>query len=119
MAEAFFNEYSKTHKAESAAVVKPQEKMHKLVVRAMKERGIDISKNISKKVTKKMINESDRIILMNPDLENLIKINKKVEIWNIPDVIATEDDEYIYPKFIKIRDMIERKVKELLIKISI
>ena len=118
IAEAFFNKYSKIDNAESSAIIKPQEKMHRLVVRAMNEKGIDISKNISKKVTKKMINEADIIILMNPDLKNLIKINKKVKIWNIPDVISREEDEHIYSEFVKIREMIEEKVKELLIRIS-
>lgn len=118
MAEAFFNKYSKAHKAKSAAIIKPQERMHKLVVRAMAEKGIDITDNKSKKITKKMIEEADIVILVNPDLKNLVKIAKKVEVWNIQDVIAKEDDEHIYLEFTKVRDMVEGKVKELLIKIS-
>ena len=92
--------------------------MHKLVVRAMAEKGIDITDNKSKKITKKMIEEADIVILVNPDLKNLVKIAKKVEVWNIQDVIAKEDDEHIYLEFTKVRDMVEGKVKELLIKIS-
>ncbi|MCH7568079.1 MAG: hypothetical protein IIA87_01540 [Nanoarchaeota archaeon] len=118
MAEAFFNKYSKNSKAESAALIKSQDKMHKFVVRAMKEKGIDISKNISKKVTTKMINKADLIILIDPELKESFHINKKVEVWNIPDVVAKETDEYLYSEFIKARDIIEKKVRELITKID-
>ncbi len=43
MAEAFFNTYAKKHHSESAALHTPQNNMHALVVRAMKEKGIEIS----------------------------------------------------------------------------
>ncbi|MBI2449023.1 hypothetical protein HYV49_01880 [Candidatus Pacearchaeota archaeon] len=120
IAEAYFNFYSKKHKAQSAALIKPQDKMHKLVVRAMHENGINIKENKSKKVTKEMLQNADVIILMNSELneyvENLkkhFKPNVKIETWNIPDVIAKETDEHLYPEFVKARDIIKKKVKEL------
>ena len=118
IAEAFFNKYSKKHKAQSAALIKPQEKMHKLVVRAMKDKGVDISKNKSKLLNKDMINEANLIILMNQNLKNLLQTTKKTEIWNIPDIIAGEDDESKYKEFIKTRDKIEEHVKNLVRKIG-
>lgn len=118
MAEAFFNKYSKKNKAESAALIKPQDKMHVLVIRAMEEKGVDISNNKSKKVSDDMIKEADIIILMNPVLKEFIKLNKKIEVWNIPDVIAKETDEHLYPEFVKARDVIENKVKELIARID-
>lgn len=120
MAEAFFNKFANNCKSESAALIRPQDKMHKLVIRAMKEEGIDITKNISKKVTQKKIDESDIIVLMNQDLLKLlknsykIKDSQKIKVWNIPDVIAKEDDESLYPEFIKVRKIIRYKVKELI-----
>jgi arsenate reductase (thioredoxin) len=117
MAEAFFNKYSKQDKAQSAALIKAQEKMHELVVRAMAEKGINVRNNKSKMVTKIMIEEADIVVLMNPDLKSLYKFNKKIEIWHIPDVVADEDDEGAYPQFIKVRDIIEEKVRELILKI--
>ncbi len=125
MAEAFFNRFSNRHKAQSAALIKPQEKMHKLVVRAMQEEGIDISKNLSKKVTYRMLKESDVIILMNKNLESflkelkpLLKQNCKIETWNIPDVVARESDEHLYQDFTKARNIIKKKVKRLINRIN-
>jgi len=121
IAEAFFNKYSKKHKAKSAALIKPQDKMHKLVIRAMKEKEIDINKNISKKATLEIIEKADLIILMNPDLKKHfrnINKNKKIIIWNIPDLVAKETDEHLYPKIIEIRNLIEQKIKELINRIE-
>lgn len=125
MAEAFFNYYSKKYKAESAALIKPQDKMHKLVVRAMKEEGLDISKNISKKITEKMLKEADIIIFMSENLESylsefkyVLKPDAKIEIWNVPDVIAKETDLHSYPEIVKTRNVIKQKVNELIEKIS-
>lgn len=114
IAEAFFNHYTKSNLAESAALIKPQEKMHALVVRAMKEIGIDISKNTSKKVTQDMLDRADLLILMNPTLKEYVKEDKLIEIWKIPDVVARETDEHLYPEFCKVRDIIEQKVKDLI-----
>lgn len=119
MAEVFFNKYSKKNVAESAALIKPQEKMNALVVRAMKEEGLDISKNISKKVTQNMLDHADILILMNPSLKEYLKENKPIEVWEIPDIVAKETDEHLYPEFVKARDIIESKVKKLVKRLEI
>ena len=118
IAEAFFNKYSKNNKAESAALIKPQERMHKLVIKAMKEKGIDITTNKSKIINKEMIDKADLVILMNPYLKKFLNTGKKIEIWSIPDVIASEEEKEKYEEFISIRDIIENKVKELINKIG-
>lgn len=118
MAEAFLNKYSTKHAAKSAALIKPQEKMHKQVMRALKEKRIDIGKKFSKKVTPELIEEANLIILMSPKLkdfaENIIPQNKKVETWDVEDIIAPETDDTFYQEFVKARDTIEQKVKELI-----
>lgn len=116
IAEAFFNEYSSNHNAKSAAIDKPLEKMDKLVIRVMKEKGIDISRSLSEKVTEEMINSSDKIIIMNQDLldygQNLPK--EKIEIWDVKDSDAKEKDEHKYPELVQGREIIEGKVKDLI-----
>lgn len=118
MAEAFFNKYSRKSKAESAALIHPQNHMHRLVIKAMKEKGVDITKNISKKVTREMINKTKLIILMESKLRSYLSTDKKIEVWDIPEIIAKETDEHLYSEFVKARDIIEDKVKELLEKIE-
>ncbi|MFH1501256.1 MAG: low molecular weight phosphatase family protein [archaeon] len=117
MAEAFFEKYNKNTrwKVESAAIVAPHEKMHALVVKAMAEVGIDLSKKKSKKVTKEMLDSADRIILMSPDLQELLneKYRGEVETWNIPEIKAKETELSKYSEFLQARDIIEKKVKEL------
>jgi len=109
MAEGFFNFYSKKDGAVSAALDKSYDDMHKLVVRAMKEKEIDISKNKSKLLDKNMLERADIIVVMNPDLLPLVKTNKKIVVWNIEDFKAGEEESN-YSGFVKLRDEIERKV---------
>jgi len=118
MAEAFFNKYTKKSIAKSAALIKPQEKMHALVVRAMEVKGIDISNNISKIINQQMVDRADLVVLFESELKRNFKFNKKIEVWNVPDVVAKEKDERLYIEFVKVRDMIEEKVKELLFRIE-
>lgn len=116
IAEAFFNEYSKKHKAISARFIKPDRDNHKLVIRAMKEKGIDLSNSHSKALTKEMIDSADRIILMSQDLLPFAGNfqREKVEIWNIPDSNAKEEEEHKYHELTETRDIIEKEVKNLI-----
>ena len=125
MAEAFFNNLSKSHTAKSAALIKPQDKMHKLVVKAMKEEGIDISRNKSKMVTKEMLKQADVIILISKNLEpalnnykNILNDNVKIEAWDIPDVVAAETDGHLYPEFVNALGIIKQKIKTLINSLS-
>ena len=123
MAEGFFNCYSKKHKAYSAALVSPQDKMHRLIVNAMKEEAIDISNNKSKMVSNEMLIAADIIIFMSKDLQEHLnyiredaKSDAKIMVWDIPDIHAKETDDHLYPDFIKAKDIIKKKVLELISK---
>ncbi len=86
----------------------------------MKEKGIDISNKYSKELTKEMIDSADKIILMNGDLlhfaGNLPK--EKIEIWDIEDTDASEEDEHKYQEIVIKRDKIETRVKDLIKRLS-
>ena len=118
MAETFFNKYSQNDKAISAGLEETQPRMHKFVINAMKEENIDITNNISKLATKEMLKNSDLIILMSKNLSShldFIKSNTsaKIEIWDIPDIHASESDNHLYPEFQKAREIIKDKVLTL------
>ena len=98
IAEAFFNKLSNKYRVQSAALISPQDKMHLFVIKAMKEEGIDISNNKSKKVSEEMLKEADIIILMSENLRPLLnnynsslKKSVKIEAWDIPDIISAEN----------------------------
>ena len=116
IAEAFFNKYSKKHTSESARFVVPDRKNHKFIIRAMKEKGIDVSNKYSKELTKKRIESADKIILMNKDLLPLSSSlpKDKLEIWDIEDTNAGEEDEHKYKEIVTKRDKIEKRVKDLI-----
>jgi len=118
MAETFFNKYKKHNKAESAALVDDHSIIFPFTVRAMKEIGIDISHQKPKRTTQEMVSKSDVLVLVSPDLKKeLDKFNterKDIRVWDIPDVFASDKDEHLYSEFVKARNIIENKVKELL-----
>lgn len=116
IAEAFFNKYSKKHNSKSAGFIKPDKNNHEFIIRAMSEKGIDISNKYSKELTKEMIDSADKIILMNDDLLSFAgNIPKnKLEIWDIEDTNASEEDEHKYPEIVAKRDKIEIRVKDLI-----
>lgn len=123
MAEAWYRHFSKKNNADSAALINPQERMHISVVRAIKEFGLDVSKLYSKRLTDNLIGNADIIILMSKDLkkslslyEHRLKPTAKIEYWDIPDIVARETDEHLYPKFIAACEIIRDKVKKLIAK---
>jgi len=65
MAEGFFKKYAppKGFKAVSAGT-KPASQINPIIVEAMKEVGIDISKQKSKELTDEMIRDSDNVVNM-------------------------------------------------------
>ena len=84
-AEGFFNKMTKKHKAVSAGT-EPGDKVRLVTTSIMKEFDIDISKQKPKALTKEMIENSDRIVVLGtreefPELEGV-----KAEYWNIPDL---------------------------------
>ncbi|MGP8080120.1 MAG: arsenate reductase ArsC [Dehalococcoidales bacterium] len=64
MAEAFFNQIAEGEAIALSAGTQPGDKVHPVVVEAMKEVGIDISGNKPKMLTLEMIEKADKMITM-------------------------------------------------------
>jgi len=116
IAEGFFKKYApKGFKAQSAGT-KPVSQINPIVVEAMIEVGIDISKQKSKELTDEMIRESDNVINMGCMDKNFcptIWLPKVIE-WNLED-----PKEKSIQEVREIRDKIEERVKELVSAITI
>lgn len=120
IAETLFNHYAKEkglkHTAESAALIYQREKVHHHTIRAMKEINFDISNNKPKKINDELLKNTDIFILLNKNLEKhfLCPAGKKCIIWDIPDVKAEHNEEEKYIEFVKVRNLIEQKIKDFL-----
>ena len=64
MAEGFFKKYAPDELKSLSAGTKPGYELNPMVVEAMKEVGIDISKQKSKMLTDEMIRDSDNVVNM-------------------------------------------------------
>src|SRR5688572_21680886 len=64
MAEGFFKKYAPNGFKTLSAGTKPVSQINPIVVQAMKEVGIDISKQKSKELIDEMVRESDTVINM-------------------------------------------------------
>ena len=110
MAEGFFNKYApKGYRAVSAGT-KPAGQVNPLAVKAMKEAGIDIGRQKSKIITDDMIRGAARAVNMGcMDRSDcpLLFLNNPVD-WGVEDPNGRPIEEVR-----KIRDEIERRVKEL------
>ena len=116
MAEGFFKKYdTKGFKVQSAGT-KPVSQINSIVAQAMKEVGIDISKQKSKELTDEMIRDSDNVINMGCMDKNFcptIWVPKVIE-WNLEDPKGKSMEEVR-----AIRDEVEKRVKELVAEITI
>ena len=87
MAEGFFKKYAPKGFKILSAGTNPVSQINPIVVKAMKEVGIDISKQKSKELTDEMIRESDKVVNMGCMDKNFcptIWLPKVIE-WNLPD----------------------------------
>ena len=112
MAEGFFKKYSpKGFKTQSAGT-KPSYHINPVVVEAMNEVGIDISKQRSKELTDEMIRESDKVVNMGCMDKNFCPTMwlPKVIEWNLEDPKGKSIEEVR-----QIRDEIEKRVKEIVV----
>jgi arsenate reductase (thioredoxin) len=111
MAEAFAKR--KGLKAVSAGTV-PATTVNPMVVKAMKEKGIDISKNVPKLLTNEMITQASLVVTMGCSVEEvcprpmLAKMQKKLVDWDLDDPKGKPIEQVR-----KIRDEIERRVSNL------
>ena len=110
IAEVFANHYGKGKLEAFSAGTVPSDKVNPLVVEAMKEKGIDISKNKPKLLDKKMIEETDIVITMGCSVEESCPapLLKKSINWNLEDPKGKQLE-----KVRQIRDEIEKKVLKL------
>lgn len=97
MAEALFKKQFGEHDEAISAGTKlsgPEEPIGNLipqtqvVIDVMKEEGLDISQSVRKQVTEEMVNESDRVIAILEDTEELpeyLKNSPKLIRWTVAD----------------------------------
>jgi arsenate reductase (thioredoxin) len=112
MAEGFFKKYAPNGFKTLSAGTKPAYHLNPIVVEAMKEVRIDISKQKSKELTDEMIRESDKVVNMGCMDKNFcptIWFPKVIE-WNLEDPKGKSIEEVR-----QIRDEIEKRVKEIVI----
>ncbi|MDG6920096.1 MAG: arsenate reductase ArsC [Nitrososphaerota archaeon] len=111
MAEAFAR--GKGLKAESAGTV-PAASVNPAVVKAMGEKGFDLSFKKPKLLTTEMIEQADIVVTMGCSVEEvcprpmLAKMQKKLVDWNLEDPKGKQ-----LPEVKRIRDEIERRVEDL------
>lgn len=115
MAEAFYNQMTNSNSATSAACEDFREKyggkITKEIVETMSEVGLDLSQNKMKLLTPKMIENSDKVIVLCDKKycpEFLFEAGDKVVIKTIEDPHA-KDSQTVS----KIRDQIKKIVKDL------
>ena len=112
MAEGFFKKYAPNGFKTQSAGTKPSYHLNPIVVEAMKEVGIDISKQRSKELTDEMIRQSDKVVNMGCMDKNFcptIWLPKVIE-WNLEDPKGKSIEEVR-----EIRDEIEKRVKEIVV----
>ncbi len=110
MAEAFFNNLSKTWKAISAGT-KPDDNIHPYTIQVMKEVGVDVSKQKPKLLTREMIEKADKIITMGCGADVCpASYLPKVEEWAIEEPYGKPID-----KVREIRDQIKGEVEKLVL----
>jgi len=115
MAEGFFKKYAPDRFKSLSAGTKPISQINPMVVEAMKEVGIDISKQKSKELTDEMIRDSDNVVNMGCRDKNFcptIWLPKVIE-WNLEDPKGKSIE-----KVREIRDEIEKRVKEVVAEIT-
>jgi arsenate reductase (thioredoxin) len=116
MAEGFFRKYAPEGYEPLSAGTKPISQISPLAIQVMNEIGLDISNQKSKDLTEDMMRNSDKIInmgCMDKYFCPTLFIPKVID-WGIED----PKDKPI-EKVRKIRDEIERRIKELATDVSV
>jgi protein-tyrosine-phosphatase len=115
IAEAFAKRHGKGKVEASSAGTMPSSSVHSVVVKAMLEKGIDISEKSPKRLTTEMLQDADIVIVMGCSAEGFCPapLLKKVTDWELEDPKGKSID-----KVREIRDEIERKVLRLISEIE-
>jgi len=111
MAEAFTNHYGSGKVTASSAGIMLADKVYPVVVKVMKEKGVDISMQKPKLLTTKMVEEADHTITMGCSVEKFCPapLLKKVIDWGLEDPKGQPIE-----RVREIRDEIEKKVLKLI-----
>jgi protein-tyrosine-phosphatase len=79
----------------------------------MNEVGIDISQSRSSKLTERMVEAADKIILFPTDyMPDYAKDSPKAELWDVADPHYNKDKGMAFVR--EVRDDIKRRVEELI-----
>ena len=110
IAEGFFRKYAPDGFVAVSAGTKPVNNLNPIAVEVMKEIGIDISQQKSKLISNEMIDESESVVNMGcMDKESCPALFvENIADWEIEDPKGKSIEQVQI-----IRDMIEKKVKEL------
>ncbi len=111
MAEAFAKKYGGENFVVSSAGNQPAEKINPVVAEAMKEKGIDISKNKPKMLTYDMAQDADLLVTMGCNDKGICPgpFFKPTIDWSLEDPKGKPIE-----KVREIRDEIERLVRKLI-----
>jgi len=110
IAEAFAKTYGEGKLEATSAGTMPTNEVNPVVVQVMREKGIALSTNKPKLITREMVQDADTIIVMGCSAEGFCPaplLNKVVD-WGIEDPKGKPIE-----KVREIRDEIERKVRKL------
>ncbi len=123
MAEAFFNDISKNHRAVSCGTMVKEKGLEGKKVgderpnssKVMKVLGYDIAGKTSKGITEEQIDSADMIIYMRDKPETLKSLgkNKKVVFWDDLPAQDSRSYEYIYSLAVGIKKKVDELVIEL------
>lgn len=110
MAEAFFNQLSRDKILAISAGSEPASAVNPVVVKAMREVGIDISKSIPKLLTMEMIQKADKVVTMGCGVEGVCPAAfVETEDWRLEDPMGAKLD-----RVREIRDEIRARVIKML-----
>ena len=113
MAQGFAEAFGKGNIEVFSAGSRPSFQIDPLVIEVMKEKGIDLSSRHPKGLNDLPPGEMDYLVTMGCEETCPAVLSKRVIEWDIPDPKGKPIDFYR-----KVRDLIEEKVKALLIKIG-
>ena len=112
MAMTFFNDFSKRHRAISAGtdVGKHEgEPLHPFVIEAMQEAGYDLSKNRRRQLTREIVGEANKVVVITSPADLPYYVDKSRTIfWDVEDV-----QDHGLGFYEKMREKIRHLVTEL------
>jgi arsenate reductase len=110
MAEAFFNRMAGGKAKGLSAGTQPSKKVNPMVVKAMREVGIDISRRKPKMLTFEMLEDVDRVITMGCSVEGVCPVSfVPTEEWQLDDPEGRPLE-----RVRQIRDEVKAKVERLI-----